>query len=180
MSNTEFVADLKRKFKALGRRIGEGDESELLLWVIPSLLACCHRPLRHNRLYGGSARHLDSDATPLVHNWAHRVRAYGIRSIICLMSENELAFYERLDLQAKNLLEFYCAQGFEVVSIPWKDPAHVRIDPAALREKERQVSVQALSSFDAIQKPTLLHCSAGIDRSSPVAAYIRSQRSTDA
>ena len=177
MSNTEFVADLKRKFKALGRRIGEGDESELLLWVIPSLLACCHRPLRHNPLYGGSARHLDSAATPLVHNWAHRVRADGIRSIICLMSEEELVFYKRLDLQAESLLEFYRAQGFAVASIPWKDPAHIRSDPEALRKKERQVSVEALRSFDVLAKPVLLHCSAGIDRSSPVAAYIRSQRS---
>lgn len=180
MSSINFVADLKHQFKTLGKRIEAGDESELLLWIIPSQLACCHRPLRHNRLYGGSARNLDSSATPLVLDWARAVRACGIRSIICLMSENELAFYERLDLQAMNLLEFYRAQGFEVVSIPWKDPAYVRIDPAALREKERQVSVQALSSFDALPKPALLHCSAGIDRSSPVAAYIRSKRSNDA
>lgn len=176
MSNTEFVADLKSQFKALGRRIEEGDESELLLWVIPSLLACCHRPLRHNRLYGGSAWHLDSGATPLVHDWARRVRAYEIRSIICLMSEQELEFYKRLDLQAESLLEFYRAQGFVVASIPWKDPRHVRSDPEALREKEHQVSVEALRRFDALAKPVLLHCSAGIDRSSPVAAYIRSQR----
>jgi protein tyrosine/serine phosphatase len=63
-----------------------------------------------------------------------------------------------------------------VASIPWKDPAHVRTDPVALRRKEQDVSAEALGRFDALPKPVLLHCSAGIDRSSPVAAFIREQR----
>ncbi|HZR03565.1 MAG TPA: hypothetical protein VFA81_10390 [Burkholderiales bacterium] len=92
------------------------------------------------------------------------------------MSEEELALYERLNLGEKNLLEFYRAQGFQVASVPWKDPAHLRVNPTALRDKQRQISRAALSSFDALQKPVVLHCSAGIDRSAPVAAYIYSQR----
>ena len=31
---------------------------------------------------------------------------------------------------------------------------------------------EALQAFDNLPKPVLLHCSAGIDRSSPVAAFI--------
>jgi hypothetical protein len=172
----DYIRTLRGELKGLGRKMEQGDESELLIWVIPEKLACAHRPLRHNRLYGGSLRNLAEAATGLLFDWASRVREYGIKSIISLMSSEELALYSRLKLGAEDLLAFYRSQGFEVASIPWKDPAHVRRDPKALLAKERQVSVEALRYFDSLPKPVLLHCSAGIDRSSPVAAYIRSQR----
>jgi len=171
------IRELQHKFKVLGDRIEKGDESELLIWVIPIQLACSHRPLRHNPLYGGSLRNLNVGATNLVKQWAKRVYADGIRSIICLMSEEELSLYSSLDLDAANLLNFYEHQGFVVANTPWKDPAHVRKDPIALRVKEQEVCVQALRQFDTLPKPVLLHCSAGIDRSSPVAAYIQHFRS---
>jgi protein-tyrosine phosphatase len=93
------------------------------------------------------------------------------------MSEQELTFYSRLELQADDLVFFYRNQGFEVNWLPWKDPAHVRTDREALRKKVREVSEKALEAFDLLQKPVLLHCSAGVDRSAPVAAYIRERRS---
>jgi hypothetical protein len=173
-----FIRELQHKFKALGDQIEKGDESELLFWVIRSQLACSHRPLRHNRLYGGSLRNLDVDATNLVKQWVGRVRADGIRSIICLMSADELKLYDRLDLGAGNLMDFYARQGFSVAKIPWEDPAHIRRDLKALQAKEQEVCKQALQQFDALPKPVLLHCSAGIDRSSPVAAFIRQYRTT--
>lgn len=175
-----YVNELRRAFRDLGRRIEAGDESELLIWIIPSHLACSHRPLRHNRLYGGSLRNIDEAAAPLVVEWAKRIREEGIRSVICLMSQEEVALYARLDLEASDLLQFYRNEGFEVASIPWKDPAHVRANAAALRKKERQISEEALVQFDKLRKPVLLHCSAGIDRSAPVAAFIRDKRSENA
>lgn len=96
------------------------------------------------------------------------------------MSPEEISFYSRLDLQTDDLLDFYQHYGLSVASIPWSDPAHVRRNPKALREKEQRVSAQALERYDALPKPVLLHCSAGIDRSSPVAAFIRAHRSQDA
>lgn len=65
----------------LGRRLESGDESELVIWVIPGALACAHRPLRHHRLYGGSGRNIAAEAAPLVVAWAKRVRELGIKSI---------------------------------------------------------------------------------------------------
>jgi protein-tyrosine phosphatase len=100
------------------------------------------------------------------------MKKQGFKSIISLMSEDEVAFYAKLELGATDLLDFYRKQGFEVAAIPWKDPAHVRSNPSALKAKEAKVCRQAIQDFDRLPKPVLLHCSAGVDRSSPVLAYI--------
>ena len=167
-----IVRELQQKFRDLGRRIKEGDESQLHIWIIPDVLAGCHRPLRHNRLYGGSARSLDAQAAPLAIAWARHMKGQGFRSIISLMSDEEVALYSRLELDAADLLEFYKKQGFVVASIPWKDPAHVRTDPRALKAKEISVSREAIRALNDLPKPILLHCSAGEDRSAPVLAFI--------
>jgi hypothetical protein len=168
----EIVRELQQKFRDLGRRIKGGDESQLHIWIIPDVLAGCHRPLRHNSLYGGSALTLDAQAAPLAIAWARHMKDQGFKSIISLMSDEEVALYSRLELGAADLLEFYKKQGFVVVSIPWKDPAHVRIDPDALKAKEMSVSREAIRALNGLPKPILLHCSAGVDRSSPVLAFI--------
>src|SRR5437773_1526555 len=131
----QLAADLR----ALGRRIAGGDESELLVWVTPKELACAHRPLRYNRIFGGSVRNLDRSATPLVVEWAELMQVSGIRSIICLMHEAELRYYEALDLGTKSLVEFYEARGFAVRHIPWEDPAHSKTAPSAIRVKREEV-----------------------------------------
>ena len=67
---------------------------------------------------------------------------------------------------------------FDVCHIPWDDPAHRPWSERGSFEDELlRVREQALAAFDALPKPGALHCSAGIDRSSPVAAYIYVQRS---
>lgn len=92
-------------------------------------------------------------------------------------SLEEVALYARLNFGAGDLLQFYRSGGFEVASIPWRDPAHIRSDQMALWQEERQTSEEALAQFDRLSKPVLLHCSAGIDRSAPVAAFIKEKRS---
>ncbi len=169
----EQIAD---DLRALGRRLEAGDDSELLVWVIPDQLACAHRPLRHNRLYGGSASNLAPDATSLVFDWVEIIQILSIKSIICLMHRDELPHYARLDLGAANLIEFYKLRGFEVCHIEWRDPRHSKTDPAMIEYKKKQVRRQALEAYDGLPKPVLLHCSAGIQRSAPVAAYIWQNR----
>ena len=163
---------LAAELRNLGRRIANRDDSQLLVWPIPGALACAHRPLRHNRLYGGSVRNLAPEATPLIFEWVEQVELEGIRSIICLMHDTELKFYEALDLKAANLVEFYRARRFNVAHIPWEDPAHSRTNPMIVTKKRTQARRDALVAYDLLQKPVLLHCSAGEQRSAPVAAYI--------
>jgi len=169
--------ELRHALADLGKRLKAGDDSELLVWVIPEALACAHRPLRYHPQFGGSGRDLPPEATSEVIRWAQRINNLGIRAIISLMHPKELQHYAHLNLGAENLIEFYRKSGFEVRHIPWEDPAHRPVsEQFSFQEELARIREEALHAFDELPKPVLLHCSAGIDRSSPVAAYIWSKR----
>lgn len=173
--------ELKAALARLGERLDEGDGSELLVWVIADTFACAHRPLRYNPTFGRErkGRYLPAEAGPAVLDWVRRIRESDIRSIICLMHQKELKHYAQLDLGAENLIQLYRKAGFGVRHIPWDDPAHrPGLDRATYADELARVRVEALGAFDELRKPVLLHCSAGIDRSSPVAAFIFHMRRT--
>ena len=89
----------------------------------------------------------------------------------------ELRHYAQLDLNSESLIEFYWKEGFEVRHIPWEDPKHrIPSERGSFATELARVSEEALEAFDTLQKPILLHCSAGIDRSSPVADFIFHRR----
>ena len=165
--------ELRRALRDLGKRLKVGDDSELLVWVIPGVLACAHRPLRHHPRFGGRGRNLPPEATNEVIQWAQRMHDFGIRAIISLIHPKELRHYADLNLGAEDLIDFYRKSGFEARHIPWEDPAHRPLSGrSSFREELIRIREEALHAFDELPKPVLLHCSAGIDRSSPVAAYI--------
>lgn len=165
--------ELRAALAALGKRLNTGDDRELLVWVIPEKLACAHRPLRHHPQFGGSGKDLPPHASPEVRKWIDRMRTAGIRSIIVLMHPKELRHYAGLDLGAQDLIDLYRKSGFQVRHIPWEDPAHRPASAGYSFQRElTRIRAEALQAFDELPKPVLLHCSAGIDRSSPVAAYI--------
>ncbi len=169
----EKAKELRGALSSLGKKLDAGEQSELLVWVIPGTLACAHRPLRHHPQFGGSGRDLPSDAAPAVLDWVRRIKGYGIRGIISLMHPKELRHYEQLNLGAENLIELYQKEGLYVRHIPWEDPAHrPAFERVSFADELARVRVEALRAFDELPKPVLLHCSAGIDRSSPVAAFI--------
>lgn len=170
--------ELRRALSTLGKRLQSGDQSRILLWVIPDALACAHRPLRFHPIFGASGKDLPPEAAREVLEWVRRIRAHGVKSVICLMHPKELRHYARLDLGAADLIDLYRKESLEVRHIPWDDPAHRPLSEKASFEGELvRVREEALSAFDALPKPVLLHCSAGIDRSSPVAAFIFAMRS---
>ena len=162
-----------KALRDLGKRLEVGNSSELLVWVIPGLLACAHRPLRHHPRFGGSGRDLPPEATNEVVQWVKRMHDFGIRSIVSLMHPKELQHYSELHLDAKDLIDFYRRSGFETRHIPWEDPAHRSSSAgSSFREELMVIREKVLDAFDELPEPVLLHCSAGIDRSSPVAAYV--------
>jgi protein-tyrosine phosphatase len=123
---------------------------------------------------------LPPDAVGEVRDWIGRIKEYGIRSIISLMHPKELRHYDQLDLGADDLIDFYRRSGFDVRHIPWDDPTHrPSSQGASFAEELVRVREEALAAFDVLPKPVLLHCSAGIDRSSPVAAFIFEMRSAN-
>ena len=171
---------LRDALYTLGKHLETGDDQELLVWVIPEKLACAHRPLRYHPHFGGSARELPPEATLEVKKWVVRMKRAGIQSIISLMHPKELRHYARLELGAKDLIDLYRKSGFEVRHIPWDDPAHRPASAdCSFQEELNRIRAEVLRAFDNLPKPVLLHCSAGIDRSSPVAAYIWSKRGNE-
>jgi len=161
-------SDIKRELIRIRQQIMKGDESELVIWVIPSILACSQRPLRDHPQFGGRSP-LPSEARPEVVSWVSRVKNIGIRSIICLLEPDQLdRYYVRggLNLHASGLLGYYRKHGFNVKHFPLTD--YQRPTDALMN--------QVLEEFDRLPKPVLIQCSAAIDRTTPVAAFIAARR----
>jgi protein tyrosine/serine phosphatase len=93
--------------------------------------------------------------------WITEVRQAGIQSIICLLDDNQLAFYNQLP---GGLIAYYKAAGFNVAHIPTQDHKN-----PALCDRELQ---DIWNAFLELPKPVLIHCSAGKDRTGQATQYI--------
>ena len=156
--------EIRGELSRLRKQIRSGDESELWIWVIPCRLACAQRPLRDHMQFGGRTP-LPVEARPAVESWVDRVVDAGFRTVISLLEE---AQHERhyirggLSLHPDGLYGYYESRGLWVATVPCTD---------CQRPSEDQMR-QVLDAFRRLPKPVLLHCSAAIDRTAPVAAYI--------
>lgn len=158
---------IQNELQRIRGQLRQGDESEIWIWVIRGRLACAQRPLRDHPKFGGR-NPLPPEARPLVVSWVDRILRAGFRSVISLLEAAQLnRYYVRggINLHPTGLLGYYRDRGLEVESIPCTDYQ---------RPSEDQMR-QTLEAFRRLPKPVLLHCSAGIDRTSPVAAYLRKQ-----
>jgi protein tyrosine phosphatase (PTP) superfamily phosphohydrolase (DUF442 family) len=91
--------------------------------------------------------------TDEVDGWIVEIRRMGIRSIICFLSDDQLPFYSGLPT---GLIQYYRDAGFDVAHIPEDDYKTPPLSEEGVRE--------AVVSFEKLQKPVLVHCSAGMAR----------------
>ena len=121
-------------------------------WVLPELLAKSPRPGYPGR---------EGTSKEVVDEWIENVRAMEVRSIICFLSDHQLAFYSDLP---SGLIQYYRDAGFAVAHVPEED---YRLPPLS------DISLGlVVSAFEDLEKPVLVHCSAGIARTGMAVAAI--------
>jgi hypothetical protein len=154
---------IRIRMEQIEQRLKIDPSAKLVAWITKDQLATSQRPLRV---------HPDWETTkppdyagPLVMEWVRRIREEeGIRSIICLLTDDELELnYGHLGLRPPGLLAYYESVGLKVKRRQMTDNLETPF-LAAARE--------AAKLFQDLPKPVLVHCAAAADRTPSVAALI--------
>lgn len=126
-------------------------------WATDGVLAGSHRP-GYRGESGGQV------SVETVDEWLDQLKAQGIGSIICLLNDDQLPYYSSLP---NGLLNHYRAKGFNVRHVPAFDRRMPPLNESQLED--------IWKSFNDLDKPVLIHCSAGMDRTGQALKYIQNR-----
>jgi hypothetical protein len=144
-----------------------------LLWIIETNLACSPRPLRYHATFGGRRPLIPLEAAPILREWVDSVRDCGMGTIVVLATAGEIRRYSSVALPNPDLLALYRSVGFVVHHHPVEDPAHSPASAkAGIMEQMELIKPMILEEYQARTGGMLIHCSGGMDRTAPVAAYV--------
>jgi hypothetical protein len=147
-----------------------------LLWAVDNSLACAPRPLRYHPTFGGRGPIIPQEARPVLDEWLKSVKNQGIGTIVVLATCNEMKRYASVVTPLADLLALYRSCGFLVHHHPVEDPHHaVGSAKAELLDQVEALKQVVLAEYGKRTGGMLIHCSGGMDRSAPIAAYVANE-----